>query len=99
MVGRGAVTDPGLGHAIRAGLASPAAPGDAEPLAWRDLQPHLQGFWQAVSLRVEPRARAGRLKQWLHFLRRRFPEAAQAYQEVRTLTQCAHIEAWLRTQA
>jgi len=99
MVGRGAVTDPGLGHAIRAALAPPGADGSAAPMAWRDLQPHLHGFWQAVCLRVEPRARAGRLKQWLNFLRRRFPEAEQAYQQVRTLTESARIEAWLRTQA
>ena len=42
-----------------------------------------------------PRQRAGRLKQWLNLLRRRFPEAEAAYQQVRTLTVEDEVGAWI----
>jgi tRNA-dihydrouridine synthase C len=32
---------------------------------------------------VAPRHRSGRLKQWLNLLRRRFPEAQEAFDRVR----------------
>ncbi len=44
---------------------------------------------------LEPRQRAGRLKQWLNLLRRRYPEAQQAYDTVRVLTEQAAVGAAL----
>ena len=41
------------------------------------------------------RHRAGRLKQWMNFLRRHYPEAEDAYQHIRTLSQPSQIDAWL----
>ena len=38
---------------------------------------------------------AGRLKQWLNFLRRRFPEAETAYQLLKTINDPALIDEWL----
>ena len=35
--------------------------------------------------KVATRHQAGRLKQWLHYLRRRYPEAEETYQRVRTI--------------
>jgi tRNA-dihydrouridine synthase C len=91
MIGRGAVVDPGLGWAIRRELggAAVAVPG------WAELLPQMQGFWSLVCQRIEPRARAGRLKQWLNFLRRRFVQAQQAYDELRTVNDSAAVQAWL----
>lgn len=77
MLGRGMVADPGLALAI-------AQPGCA-PVEWAQLQPLLQAFWLLVNDRIEPRHRAGRLKQWLNFLRRRHPEAQDLYDRVRTV--------------
>jgi tRNA-dihydrouridine synthase C len=77
MIGRGIVSDPGLALAI----VSP----QRAPLAWAALQPLLVLFWQLIRAHIEPRARAGRLKQWLNYLRRRYPEAEAAYQAVRTI--------------
>jgi len=85
MLGRGIVSDPGLALALR---------DEAVPL-WDALRPLLRVYWDRVALHVEPRHRPGRLKQWLNLLRRRFPEAEQAYGELRTLTQAADVEAWL----
>ena len=103
MLGRGAVADPGLAAAIRAhdlavpglGAAAPA-PHDAAPrvhpdLAWADLQPVLLRFWARVCARLEPRYRAGRLKQWLFLLRRRFPEAGTVYDTVRTVNDSREV--------
>jgi tRNA-dihydrouridine synthase C len=54
-------------------------------LAWPALLPLMAEFWQLIKAHIEPRARAGRLKQWLNYLRRRYPEAESAYGEVRTI--------------
>ena len=100
MLGRGAVTDPGLGLAIKAsmnGLASGATgiTGNTAGVAWPELLPLLAEFWLVVCARLDAKARAGRLKQWLNFLRRRFPEAEIAYQQLKTVNDLALIDAWL----
>lgn len=84
MLGRGMVADPGLAHAIR----TPATP----PPGWHVLPPLLLRYWRLIAGHVAPRHRAGRLKQWLNLLRRRFPEAQAAYERVRTVNDCAGIE-------
>lgn len=76
MLGRGMVVNPGLALSI----ASPGHPG----IAWSELMPLIAAFWQLIQPRVEPRHRAGRVKQWLNFLRRHYPEAEEAYGRVRT---------------
>nr|WP_315231503.1 tRNA-dihydrouridine synthase [uncultured Albidiferax sp.] len=93
MLGRGMVTDPGLALAIRAEDGTGAA---AVPLPWSSLQPLVGAFWQLVCLQLEPRQRAGRLKQWLNFMRRRYPEAELAFQALRTETDQAKVTAWLQ---
>ena len=94
MLGRGMVADPGLARALRAFDAG--RPG-SDSVRWMDLLPHLLDFWRLVCEHLEPRQRAGRLKQWLNLMRRRFPEAEQAYQQVRTLTDQQAISVWLET--
>jgi tRNA-dihydrouridine synthase C len=54
----------------------------------------LHTFWQIVSGHVSERHQAGRLKQWLNFLRKHYPEAESAYMHVRTLTNPKDINAW-----
>nr|WP_295075973.1 tRNA-dihydrouridine synthase [uncultured Roseateles sp.] len=77
MLGRGMVANPGLALAIR----SP----DAAPLTWAQLLPLMQVFFAQVQHHVAHRHQAGRLKQWLHYLRRHYPEAEEAYLRLRTL--------------
>jgi tRNA-dihydrouridine synthase C len=74
------VSDPGLALAIVAD-----ARGGHAALSWAELQPLLAAFWSLVCGHIEPRARAGRLKQWLNYLRRRHPQAEAAYIAVRTI--------------
>ncbi|HET7795148.1 MAG TPA: tRNA-dihydrouridine synthase [Rhizobacter sp.] len=87
MLGRGMVSDPGLALAI----ASP----QRAPLPWHEVLPLLHAFWGLVCENLVPRHRAGRLKQWLNYLRRRYPEAAEAYAELRTVNDPRLVGAWL----
>jgi tRNA-dihydrouridine synthase C len=81
MIGRGMVTDPGLALAIKGRAAVP----------WSRIACRCWPvFWQQVSARVERRHRAGRLKQWLNYLRNRHPEAQQAFDELRLSNDPAH---------
>ena len=105
MLGRGMIRRPGLARAIvqadaRAGQAamSPAQDGvDAalQAVPWRSLTPLLADFWADVCARVESRHRAGRLKQWMSYLRLAYPEAAQAFDELRAMSDPDAISAWL----
>ncbi len=101
MLGRGSVADPGLALAIRAALARGSVQADAVPAAlppalpWAQMLPHMQRFWVLVCERLSPNQRGGRLKQWLNLLRRRYPEAEAAYQQVRVLTDQNAITQWL----
>ncbi len=96
MLGRGMVADPGLALAVRATLQQrPAAhdgPAAAEGVAWESLLPLLAHYWRRIAGHVVPRHRAGRMKQWLNLLRRRFPQAQQAYEAVRTVNDCTQFE-------
>jgi tRNA-dihydrouridine synthase C len=71
--------------------------GSSHPPAvpWPQLWPLMQSFWALVEQRVERRHRAGRLKQWLNLLRRRYPEAQTAFDELRTTTDPQTLGNWL----
>ncbi|MDI4633733.1 tRNA-dihydrouridine synthase [Pelomonas sp. V22] len=85
MLGRGIVADPGLALAI-------LNPG-REPLAWAALLPLIAQFWGLVRQHVGHKHQGGRLKQWLHYLRRRYPEAEEAYQRLRTINDPEALQA------
>lgn len=91
MIGRGAVRDPGLGLAIQADMRGQAS----MPVTWPSLLPLIADFWHIVCTRLDRRSQAGRLKQWLNFLRRRFPEAELAYQSLKTVNDPSLIDEWL----
>lgn len=93
MLGRGMVADPGLALAIRL-LSSETGPA----VSWRALLPLIGEFWRQVDAHIDARHRAGRLKQWLHLLKRRYPEAADAFTALRRVTEPRDVEAWLRRE-
>ncbi len=94
MIGRGAVVDPGLGLAIKAAGNNMAT----DAVTWAQLLPLVLDFWHIVTTRLDNKAQAGRLKQWLNFLRRRFPEAEVAYQAIKTVNSPAVVDEWLQRQ-
>ena len=107
MLGRGMVTDPGLALSIREATGMARAPGGIAPAArdalhprvsWPVLMPLIADFWRLVGMRLDHRQQAGRLKQWLNFLRRHYPQAELAYQAVRTIHEPAAIDRWLASQ-
>ncbi len=105
MLGRGMVADPGLALAILAHDAAQAKstvdlPTGASSAAdrgipWPELLPLLGAFWGLICAHIDVRHRAGRLKQWLNYLRRAYPQAQQAYDEIRTINDSRVIEGWL----
>ncbi|MFV0679363.1 tRNA dihydrouridine synthase [Ottowia sp.] len=105
MLGRGMVRRPGLASAIRQATPAPLithqnsvdVPTDAAVAAcpWPLLVPLLADFWADVCQRVERRHRAGRLKQWLNYLRLAYPEAQQAFDALRAVNDPAAIGVWL----
>ena len=60
------------------------------------LLPLIADFWQIVCASLDRRQQAGRLKQWLNFLRRRHPQADIAFMAVRTLDDPLAVTQWLR---
>jgi tRNA-dihydrouridine synthase C len=98
MIGRGMVADPGLALAIAQHDAA-AAGSPAQGVTWGQIVGLMRLFWQGIALRVAPRHRAGRLKQWLNYLRRVYPEAQEAFDQLRLLHDPVKIDQWLADQA
>jgi tRNA-dihydrouridine synthase C len=104
MLGRGMVTNPGLALAIRA--ATPAQgvtelagnPSVQTDVTWDCLLPLIVDFWRLVCASLERKQQAGRLKQWLNFLRQHYPQAQLAYMELKTFNDPALITRWLQNQ-
>jgi tRNA-dihydrouridine synthase C len=98
MLGRGMVTDPGLALAIAAHRPGSLRDPDAlqQPqIPWQALLPLMADFWQLVRSRLDRKKQAGRLKQWLNFLRHRYSEADAAYLELRTVNDAQQIDHWI----
>ncbi len=108
MIGRGMVTNPGLGLQIRAALVGESASvhklgadvsGAQAGIEWQQLFPLILEFWQLVVARLEPKQQGGRLKQWLNLLRRHYPQAESTYALIRTIAQAEQITEALRGQS
>ena len=95
MLGRGVVADPGLALAIL--VDQGLRPADAAQADWPSLLPLLRHFWELILVHIEPRARTGRMKQWLNYMRQRHPQAQEAYMQIRTLTDSRQVDLIVRT--
>lgn len=91
MIGRGLVACPDLGQGIRA-MRRGAAPA---LMNWDDLRPWLIDFYRQVRQRTVDRHAPGRLKQWLGFLARNYPEAQLMFDQVRRQTCADTLQALL----
>ncbi len=99
MLGRGMVANPGLALSVRAALKDSAASTQEDAqLSWPEFLPLMAEFWRIVCARLERRQQAGRLKQWLNYLRRHYPQAQVAYQSLRTVNDVAFIGQWIDAQ-
>jgi tRNA-dihydrouridine synthase C len=99
MIGRGMVANPGLALAIAHHDALMKGSAVQTEVSWTQIVGLLRLFWQGVAVRVAPRHRAGRLKQWLNYLRRVYPQAQDAFDQLRLLNDPAKIDHWLTHQS
>ena len=93
MLGRGLIARPDLARqiaAVRDGRM-------VQPMGWADIAPMLQDFWAQVRRKLPPRFAPGRLKQWLNWLSRSYPEAAALFLAVRREEDCARIDQLVRS--
>ncbi|WP_242521626.1 tRNA-dihydrouridine synthase [Motiliproteus sp. SC1-56] len=77
MLGRGLLSRPGLAQQIK---------GSQAPLAWETLQPWISEYFERLSDELAPRYAPGRIKQWLAYLRRHYPEAALLFEQIKRET-------------
>lgn len=87
MLGRGMVANPALARLLTGGPALP----------WAEVLPLLAGYLDLVRAHVAPKHQAGRIKQWLHYLRRHYAEAQLLYDRVRTLNSADALTSHLQT--
>ena len=99
MLGRGMVRNPGLALAIASDTAPAPLVPTADGISWRQLQPLLADFWQLVRHRLDRKKQAGRIKQWLNFLRHHYPQAEAAYLALRAVNDPTRIDAWISSHS
>jgi tRNA-dihydrouridine synthase C len=88
MLGRGLVSRPDLARQIAAAREGR----DVVPMTWAELLPLLQDFWLQQRRKLPPRYAPGRLKQWLRWLARNYPEAAAMFVVVRGEHDCETLD-------
>jgi tRNA-dihydrouridine synthase C len=76
--------DARCGQALAAASSRPA-------LAWAEVLPLFEVFWGLVQAQLPHRQQAGRLKQWLHLLSRRHPEAEAHHRALRAEPDAARL--------
>lgn len=87
MLGRGLVSRPDLARQIRAHHEGKIL----AAMTWAELRPLLERFWARVNEKLPPQHAPGRLKQWLNWLSRTYPEAQQLFVRLRQEKDCARI--------
>ncbi|MGH8462054.1 MAG: tRNA dihydrouridine synthase [Stenotrophobium sp.] len=91
MLGRGLVSRPDLARQIAAARAAC----EFTPMTWSELLPLLRDFWRQERRKLPPAYAPGRLKQWLAWLSRNYPEATALFAAVRRENDCVRIDTLL----
>lgn len=86
MLGRGAVANPWLIRALRTG----------QDTCWAEILPILADFQRDVMGTGTDAQEAGRVKQWLSYMRKQWPEAGQLLQQVKRETSITAMVPLLR---
>lgn len=79
MIGRGLMACPDLALQIQACFQQK----DVSPLSWQDIAGMLYAFYCATEHRHPPKYLGNRLKQWLMYLRRTYPEADAFFERIK----------------
>ncbi|TGM69759.1 tRNA dihydrouridine(16) synthase DusC [Leptospira levettii] len=75
MIGRGAVANPALALMIRSEKS--------QKLPWNEVKMILFAYWKNLESDMNLTSRAGRIKQWLHYLTRQYQEAENDFKSVK----------------
>jgi len=94
MLGRGLIACPDLAWQIRAAVAGV----EHQPMSWARVLPWLSEFFRAVNAKSVQQHAPGRLKQWLMYLRRTYPEAGELHQLLRRENRVPEVAAILEQQ-
>ncbi|PJZ80332.1 tRNA dihydrouridine synthase [Leptospira meyeri] len=89
MIGRGVVANPALALMIRKTRN--------ESLSWEEMKEILFQYWLSLETDMEAKSRAGRIKQWLHYLARHYPEAERDFEIVKRFTNLEDFTKYLNT--
>lgn len=87
MIGRGAVSNPFLAQAIRGNKTG----------TWEQVLPLLQQYGQTLLGTGLPKQEAGRIKQWLNYLRREWPVAEDLYHHLKRERDSEPMVSYLHT--
>jgi len=88
MLGRGLLSCPDLALQIKAREAGT----DYRPMEWSAICHMLQHFFDATTEQYSPRHVGNRLKQWLNYLRRHYPEAQALFEQIKRYRTKAEID-------
>ncbi|MDQ5886730.1 MAG: tRNA dihydrouridine(16) synthase DusC [Neisseriaceae bacterium] len=94
MLGRGLIACPDLAWQIRALVDGV----ERQPMTWAQMLPWLNVFFRAVNAKTVSQHAPGRLKQWLMYLRRSYPEAGELHQLLRRENRVPEVAAMLEQQ-
>ncbi|MDN3650315.1 tRNA-dihydrouridine synthase [Reinekea marina] len=87
MIGRGAIKNPKLADCIKKNQDKTAQ--------WSQTAPLVKHFWMSITQEMSNRYCAGRLKQWLNYLKDQYPEAEALFVSVRRLTDINDIQPYI----
>lgn len=90
MIGRGVVANPALALMIRTDRN--------KSLTWEEMKEILHQYWLSLETDMEAKSRAGRIKQWLHYLSRQYPEAERDFEIVKRFTKLEDFTKYLKTK-
>ncbi|MBM9549069.1 tRNA-dihydrouridine synthase [Leptospira sp. 201903074] len=90
MIGRGVVANPALALMIRTDRN--------KSLPWEEMKEILFQYWLSLETDMEAKSRAGRIKQWLHYLSREYPEAEKDFETVKRFTNLDDFTKYLNAQ-
>lgn len=81
MIGRGLVSRPDLARQIKASQAGESVP----ELSWAEVVGLIEAYGVELQQRLADRFVTGRIKQWLNYLRRGYPEAERVWANARKI--------------
>ncbi len=94
MIGRGLIAKPDLALQIKQRQTD----GAVSPYVWEHVNQLVQNYLYRIEQDIAPKYVHGRLKQWLHHLKREYQEAEQLFEQVKTLRKPDELKAILGYQ-